>query len=86
MPDASMADAAGEAVSEALAQVMAEAGGGFVTGFCLVAEVIDGDGDRGWVTAHADGQSPSATLGMLRWHTLTAEHDVALYLAGDDED
>ena len=83
----SVADAAAESVGEALAQVMAESGGGFVTGFCLVAEVIDSDGDRGWITATTEGQALSTTLGLLRWSTLAAEHDaVAAYMAVDDDD
>lgn len=78
-------DAAGH-VNNALGEWLAANGGGMVTAFALCAELIDADGDRAWVTAHMDGQTPSHTIGLLRWHTLNAEQQCVEIMFEVDED
>lgn len=72
-------------LSETLATWLAEQGGGFVSSFTMCAEYVDSDGDRSWLTAHHDGQTPSQTLGLLRWHTLNAEHQCVGLMFAEDE-
>ena len=68
------------------AEWLASNGGGMVTGFALCVDFIDEDGDRGWATAHSDGQAPAHTLGLLRFHTIDAERQVRDYFHRNDED
>ena len=75
-----------DAITEAIAGFLAEHGGGIVTSFACAAEYIDSDGDRCWITAHGEGQSPSQTLGLLRWHTINAETQCAEMMFEGDED
>lgn len=75
-----------ERVTEAIAEWLAVNGGGFGTAFSLCAELIDGDGDRAWATAHHDNQTPSHTLGLLRWHTMNAEQQCVEMMFHEDED
>lgn len=70
-----------EVLSKSLSEWLASHGGGFVTGFTCHVTFVDEDGDRGWATAHASGQSPEVTLGLLRFHTISVEQDIRSYLS-----
>lgn len=76
-------DTIDHAVGTALADWLSQHGGGFVTGWALAVEFVDNDGDRGWVVAQDEAQTPAHTLGLLRFHTLSVEGDVADYLKDD---
>lgn len=76
-----------DAINDAITTWLADnRGGGIVTAFTLCAEYIDADGDRSWATAHHEQQTPSHTLGLLRWHTINVEQQCAGYMYTDDED
>lgn len=79
-------DDASDRITNALTEWLADQGGGIVTSFAICAEYVDSDGDRSWLTAHHDGQTPSQTLGLLRWHTLNAEQQCVELMFAEDED
>lgn len=61
-------------------------GGGMVTAFHLIAEYIDTDGDESWMSAVADGQGQSRTLGLISWAQRIADHEAERYLESIEED
>lgn len=73
-------------ITNALTDWLATRGGGIVTSFAICAEYVDSDGDRSWLTAHHDSQTPSQTLGLLRWHTLNAEQQCVEFMFAEDDD
>ncbi len=73
------ADGIAENIQAAIDKYLAENGGGMVTGWTCAVDYFDSDGERSWALATFDSQTPSQTLGMLRWHTLNAEHDINAY-------
>lgn len=73
------------AIDEAIGKVLEENGGGFVTGYAAVIDVIDSDGARAWATCYPEAQSPITTLGLLRWQEQAVAADVAAYFTGDPE-
>lgn len=75
-----------EAITKAIADWLASDGGGFVTAFACSIEYLDADGDRCWATVTADNQSPSQTLGLLRWHTLDVEQQCLGFLDESRDD
>jgi hypothetical protein len=79
------ADSASAAIGTALGEWLALNGGGMVTSFAACVEYMDNDGNRCWATAHHDNQSPSATLGLLRWHTLNVEQQCTGFMVDEDE-
>lgn len=56
-----------ERVQQALAENLAEQGGGMVTGFYLVADVIDDEGGHGWLYATAPDQPLQQSIGLVEW-------------------
>ena len=81
----SAADELSDVIAEAMAVWLADNGGGMVTSFAYAVEYLDADGDRCWAVAHADSQSPSQTLGLLRWHTLAIEEQCRELMGDEDE-
>lgn len=73
-------------ISTAIHDLLAQHGGGMVTGFALCIDFIDSDGDRSWATAHRDGQTPMQTLGIIEFHRLAAVRQVDDYLRANDEE
>ena len=59
---------------------------GMVTGFHVIADFIDADGDESYMSAVANGQSQSRTLGLLAWAQRIAEYEVKQYLDTYGED
>ena len=82
-----MNDAEGlrDTVTRAIDEWLASNGGGMAAGFVLALNYYDADGDQCWAVAHPEQQTPAHTLGLLRWHTLSAEHDINAYLSEEDE-
>lgn len=74
-----------EAITNAVGEWLASQGGGFITAFAASVEYVDTDGDRCWAVAHHDNQSPSQTLGLLRWHTIAIEQQSIAAMLDDDE-
>lgn len=81
-----LADNLQEHLGKAIDEWMATNGGGMVTAYAAAVTYYDSEGDTCWATAFADGQTPSQTLGLLRWHTLSVEHDVMSYFRDEDGD
>jgi hypothetical protein len=69
----------------ALGEFATETGGGIVTGYTMIVDYMDSNGDRCWATAHAENQKPATTLGLLRWATLAVENQVLRYMNDCDE-
>lgn len=72
-------------VTDAINEWLAETGGGMATAYALAVNYYDNEGEPCWSTASADEQTPAHTLGLLRWHTLHVEHDVASYFDPEDD-
>lgn len=70
------------AFTEAAQASLDDWGGGMITGFVGYVEFIGADGSQGWALITGDGQRPTATIGMLRCATISAEGDVDAYLNG----
>ncbi|GAB3863398.1 hypothetical protein GCM10028801_30930 [Nocardioides maradonensis] len=60
-------------------------GGGFATAFTVCIEYVDPEGRHCWAIGGAPSQTPSQTLGLLRWHQMFAESDIETYFAAFDE-
>lgn len=73
-------------IEERLNQWLQEFGGGFVTAFTACVEYVDSDGDHCWASAEPPGQTPSQTMGLLRWHTMASEARVNAYMTAMVED
>jgi hypothetical protein len=69
-----------EAITAAIHDHIAGDTGGMITGFHLVAEYIDADGEQRWLYATAPDQQQSATLGLLHWSLGVAEYEQRRYL------
>lgn len=78
-------DSLSDAVSKAVEEWLATNGGGMATGYSMVLNYFDNKGTQSWATAHADGQSPAHTLGLMRWLTLSIEHGINCYFDREDE-
>jgi hypothetical protein len=74
-----MVDALADTIREAVEQWLARNGGGMVTAYAMAVNYYDADGEQCWATAHAEQQTPAHTLGLLRWHTMSVEHEVQGY-------
>lgn len=79
-----LADDLRDRIETTIGEWLATHGGGMVTGFAAVINYFDADGDSSWATAHSDEQSPTHTLGLLRWHTMAVEHEVSAYFHSED--
>lgn len=64
-------------IDETIGKWLANNGGGMLTGFAIVVNYFDSDGDQAWATATSQDQSPS--------HTMAVEHDVMAYFDHDCE-
>jgi hypothetical protein len=80
---ASLEDKVFGVIAEHLAQ---EEGGGFVTGFYLIADYNDAEGRESWLYATAPDQNLSTTLGMLRVANGAAEYELKRYFDDIAED
>lgn len=54
--------------------------GCMVTAYAGLFQYMQPDGTRAWARVSADEQTHTTTLGILRFHTLTIEHEVHEYL------
>lgn len=70
-------------ISATINQWLADNGGGMPTGFTTIVDYFGNDGEPAWSIAHADGQTVSTTLGLLRWATIATERDARDYMAGE---
>jgi hypothetical protein len=75
-----------DSVGATLAEHLAQNGGGFVTSWHLVANLIDGNGEQSWLYATAPDQLQIQTLGLLEWSRGVAHHDQRRYLEGLHDD
>lgn len=69
-----------EKISNLVSEDLAEVGGGFVTGFYLIAEYVDGDGHDGWLYAAPDNQTLSRTTGLIEWARGVARYEQQRHL------
>lgn len=65
-----------QAIHDAVETALRARGGGMITGFAAIIEYFDGEGNKGWLAAHADGQSTPTTMGMLQFHQMLVERDL----------
>lgn len=79
-------DLAADLIRDTLTDLVAQRGGGFVTGFSLLAELVDADGERGWLFAQHPDQAPTTTIGQLRFATICAETDLNEYLTAEGDE
>lgn len=75
-----------EKVADLLADDLAENGGGFVTGFYLIAEHVDGEGQDGWLYATPGNQTMSRTTGLIEWARGVARYEQRRHLEDIAED
>jgi hypothetical protein len=61
-------------------------GEGMLTGFYLVAEFIDSDGDECWFTKSPERQTLTRTLGLMAFARADIEHQTVEYLKALAED
>ena len=59
-------------------------GGGMLRAFTAIVTYYDEDGDSCIATAHADGQTPEQTLGLLHIDRIAAEHSILDLLTEDE--
>lgn len=65
-----------QAIHDAVENALRARGGGMITGFAAVVEYFDGDGNKGWLAAHADGQSTPTTMGLLQFHQMLVKREL----------
>lgn len=77
-----MADTTGLAdkISAVLYDHLAGENGGMVTGFHVIAEFIDGDGESRMLYEWAPGQRLTTTMGLLRWAQGVADYEQRRFL------
>lgn len=80
-----MADTLALTIERAVEEWLASHGGGMSTGYAVVVNYFDSEGEPGWATAHAERQTPAHTLGLLRWHTMATEHQIVGYFDSEDD-
>jgi hypothetical protein len=69
------------AIENAVAQFVAEHGGGMVTAWHYVASVADLDGGHSWLYATAPNQRGITTMGLLQWAEGVAKHEQRRHLS-----
>lgn len=67
-------------VQAAIDEYLAANGGGFVTGWHFVADLIDSDGEQNWLYATADDQKAMTTMGLIEWARGVARYEQHRYL------
>lgn len=70
----------GEQVENLIGAHLAESGGGMATGFHLICEFVDGDGEHSWMYVTAPKQTQSRTLGLIHFARGVAEYELQRYL------
>lgn len=79
MTDTPIADAIAE-------QLKADGITGMVTGYILLAEYIDDDGDPCWYTSHPGDQRLSTSIGQVEWLRLRLRRHADTYFSEVDGD
>lgn len=74
-------DALSRILEEGVNAWLQELGGGFATAFTAHVEYVNPAGQHCWAIGEAPRQTPSQTLGLLRWHQITVESKFKQYLA-----
>lgn len=54
-------------LEEALEKYLGQSGGGMVTSFAFIADIIDADGEERWLWATLPGQKTITTAGLVEW-------------------
>ena len=57
---------------------------GMVTGYILLAEYVDDDGDPCWLTSHPEDQRLSTTIGQVEWLRIKLRKAANDYFAMND--
>lgn len=73
-------------INSALADHLAEHGGGMVSAFHLAVEYVDAEGEEGWAFATAPDQRLSRTIGLVEWSRGHLRHEQRRYLEGLGDD
>lgn len=68
-----LADKIAETIEKSVGEVLIETGGGMLTRFNFIAEIIDRDSDRGWITAHSTNQNINDSYAMALWQAKDLE-------------
>lgn len=69
-----------EKISNLISEELAGTGGGFVTGFYLIAEYVDHESRDGWLYATPDNQTLSRTTGLVEWARGVARYEQQRHL------
>lgn len=59
---------------------------GMVTGYILLAEYVDDDGEPCWLTSHPEDQRLSTSIGQVEWLSIMLRKGADNYFATDGED
>lgn len=73
-------------ISGVLYDHLAGENGGMVTGFHVIAEFIDSDGESRMLYEWAPGQRLTTTMGLLRWAQGVADYEQRRFLDGLGDD
>jgi hypothetical protein len=75
-------------VHAAISEHLADNGGGMVTEYHVIANVIDSDGEQQWIYAVPSEQLLVTTIGLIEWARGVAQYEQRCHLreSGYDED
>ena len=82
-----MSDDLQHRIEQTIAEYLADNGGGMVTSWHFVADLMDSDGDTAWLWETAPDQRMITTMGLLAWAQGMVDYEQRAYLneLGDND-